>query len=78
MKIMNATNPYNISKENRILYRDIELNSGPVINYSTLSKSIADPQSDVVSDYRLLRHGLRPLDVGGRVDCFFMSLSHQP
>ena len=46
-------------------------------NNRTLSRSIANPQSDFVFNYRLLIHGLRPLDVGGEGDCFFKSLSHQ-
>lgn len=57
--------------------RDIELNPDPVTNNSTLSRSIANSQSDFVFNYRLLRHGLRPLDVGGEGYCFFKSLSHQ-
>ena len=60
MKIKNSTNPYNISKENLLLSGDIEFNPGPVTNNSTLSRSIANPHSDFVFNYRLLRHGLQP------------------
>ena len=56
---------------------DIELNPRPVTNNSPLSRSIANPQSDFVFNYRLLRHGLRPLDLCGEGDCFFKSLSLQ-
>jgi len=33
-------------------------------------------RSNFLLDYRLLRHQLRPLDVGGGGDCFFKSVSH--
>ena len=33
--------------------------------------------SDFTLRYRMLRHGLIPLDVGGEGDCFFRSVSHQ-
>ena len=65
----------NISKENRLLSGDIELHPGPVTNNGTLSRSIANPQADFVLNYRLLRHGLRPLDQGGEGDCFFKSIT---
>ena len=38
---------------------------------------ISNTRADFLLNYRLYRHGLRPLDVGGGGDCFFKSVSHQ-
>jgi len=63
---------FNVSKRNILLSGDVELNPGPVadgrISLSTLVCKTT-PESPLSS--RLLRHGLRPLDVGGGGDCFF-------
>ena len=67
MKTKRSTNAYNLAEKNILLSGDIELNPGPVMNNIT----------DFLLNYRLLRYGLRPLDVGGGGDCFFKSVSHQ-
>ena len=46
-------------------------------NDSTLSQATTNGRSDFLFNYRLLRHGLKQLDVGGGGDCFFKSVSHQ-
>ena len=46
-------------------------------NVSTLSQATTNDRSDLLLNYRLLRHGLNQLDVDGGGDCFFKSVSHQ-
>ena len=46
-------------------------------NVSTLSQATTNDRSDFLLNYRLLRHGLNQLDVGGEGDCFFKSVSNQ-
>ena len=53
-----------------LLSGDIELNPGP-------RTMICIKSSNSLLHYRLLRHGLKPLDVGGGGDCFFKCVSHQ-
>ena len=53
-----------------LLSGDIELIPGP-------RTRICNESSNFLLHYRLLRHGLKPLDVGGGGDCFFKSVSHQ-
>ena len=68
---------FNDSEKNILLSGDIESNPGPVTNDSTLSQATTNGRSDFLFNYRLLRHGLKQLDVGGGGDCFFKSVSHQ-
>ena len=63
---------YNVAGRNILLSGDVQLNPGPKM---VDSMSIGNPE--FVFEYRLLRHGLRPLDVGGGGDCFFRSVWHQ-
>ena len=63
---------YNAAVRNILLSGDVQLNPGPVM---VDSMSVGNPE--FVFEYRLLRHGLRPQDVGGGGDCFFRSVSHQ-
>ena len=62
-----------MSYKHILLSGDIESNPGPVSN----NRTICDGGSNSLSNYRLLRYQLRPLDVGGGGDCFFRSVSHQ-
>lgn len=65
------------SKRNLLLSGDVELNPGPVAKGKTSSLAlVSNTTGDLLLNYRLLRHGLRPLDVGGGGDCFFKSVSH--
>lgn len=69
---------FNASKRNLLLSGDVELNPGPVAKSKTGSLAlVSNTTGDLLLNYRLLRHGLRPLDVGGGGDCFFKSVSHQ-
>ena len=80
MKTKKSTVAYYVLEQNLLLSGDIELNPGPVTNTnqtSTSYRAIANDSFDFVFNNRLLRHGLRPLDVGGGGDCFFKSVSHQ-
>ena len=65
---------YNVAGRNILLSGDVQLNPGPKMVDSTCM-CIGNPE--FLFEYRLLRHGLRPLDVGGGGDCFFRSVSHQ-
>ncbi|CAH3044822.1 unnamed protein product, partial [Pocillopora meandrina] len=60
-----------------LLSGDVELNPGPVTDFSTLSQATTNDRSNFLLNYRLLRHGLNQLDVGGGGDCFFKSVSYQ-
>ena len=53
-----------------LLSGDVELNPGP-------TAMICNDSSNSLLQYRLLRHGLKALDVGGGGDCFFKSVSYQ-
>ena len=80
LKTKKSTVAYDVLEQNLLLSGDIELNPGPVTNTnktSTSSRAIASDSFDFVFNNRLLRHGLRPLDVGGGGDCFFKSVSRQ-
>lgn len=68
---------FDIVQRNILLSGDVELNPGPATNDGSLLPSISNTSSDFLLNYRLYRHGLRPLDVGGGGDCFFKSVSHQ-
>ena len=62
---------YNKSEKNILLSGDVESNPGPVTSVSTLSQATTNDRSDFLLNYRLLRHGLNQLDVGGGGDCYF-------
>ena len=66
---------YSVAKRKVSLSGDAELNPGPVWQYFWNNGSFTN--QNFVLRYRLLRHGLQPLDVGGEGDCFFKSISHQ-
>lgn len=51
------------------------MNPGPNIDNTTIGFSLSNP--NFILHYRMLRHGLRPLDVGGGGDCLVKSISHQ-
>ena len=72
MKSMRTTTAYtcNMSDMHLLLSGDIELNPGP-------RTMICNESSNSLLHCWLLRHGLKPLDVGGGGDCFFKSVSHQ-
>ena len=53
----------------------LALNPGPMMGNATENISFVNP--DFILHYRMLRYGLRPLDVGGGGDCLFKSISHQ-
>ena len=63
---------YNASKRNVLLPGDVELNPGP-----DNIENIHFSNPDFVLKQRMLRYGLRPLDVGGGGNCCFKSVSHQ-
>ena len=66
---------HNLSKESILLSGDIELSPGPCNDKTTTEFSFSNPY--FILHYRMLRHGLRPLNVGGGGDCLFKSISHQ-
>lgn len=69
---------FNASKRNRLLSGDVELNPGPVLDCKISSVALVCNTTPVfLLNSRLLRHGLRALDVGGGGECFFKSVSHQ-
>ena len=72
MKSMRTTTAYtftcNMLYMRLLLSGDIELNPGP-------TTMICNDSSNSLLQCRLLRYGLKPLDVGGGGDCFFKSLS---
>ena len=57
---------YNKSKRNVLLSGDVQLN----LTVDT-KEDICFGNPDFVSKYRMLRCGLKPLDVGGGGECFF-------
>ena len=67
---------YNTTKQTLLLSGDVELNPGPLTD-NTINGVCFYNNSDFTLRYRMLRHGLIPLDVGGEGDCFFRSVSHQ-
>ena len=67
---------YNTTKQTLLLSGDVELNPGPLTD-NTINDVCCYNNSDFTLRYRMLRHGLIPLDVGGEGDCFFRSVSHQ-
>ena len=68
---------FNIRKRNILLCGDVELKPGPVTSNTSSQALKTNSSTDLLLNYRMLRHGLRPLDVGGAGECFFKSLSHQ-
>ena len=53
---------FNASKRNLLLSGDVELNPGPVAKGKTSSLAlVSNTTGDLLLNYRLLRHGLRPL-----------------
>lgn len=57
---------FNASKRNRLLSGDVELNPGPVLDCKISSVALVCNTTPVfLLNSRLLRHGLRALDVGG-------------
>lgn len=54
---------------------DVELNPGPM--FGNTFETISFTNQNFVLQYRMLRHGLQPLDVDGEGDCLFKSTSHQ-
>ncbi|XP_048578012.1 uncharacterized protein LOC125559885 [Nematostella vectensis] len=68
---------YNGCKQTLLLSGDIELNPGPVTDNNNIEDICLYSNGDFTLRYRMLRHGLTPLDVGGGGDCFFKSVSHQ-
>ena len=67
---------YDTTKQTLILSGDVELNPGPLTD-NTINDVCFYNSSDFTLRYRVLRHGLIPLDVGGEGDRFFRSVSHQ-
>lgn len=61
---------YNTTKQTLLLSGDVELNPGPLTD-NTINDVCFYNNSDFTLRYRMLRHGLIPLDVGGEGDCFF-------
>ena len=73
MRITKPIKTYDVVKQQILLAGDVELNPGPQLVNTTHSISFSNP--NFVLNYRMLRHGLRPVN-GGR-DCLFKSISHQ-
>ena len=69
VKSCNCTKRYCVSKMNRLMSGDIELNPGPEQN--VCDQTALSVGSTLLLNYRLRQLGLRPLDVGGAGDCFF-------
>jgi len=67
---------YNAQKQTLLLSGDIELNPGPLTD-NTIKDMCFYSNPDFTLRYRMLRHELTPLDVGGGGDCFFKSVSHE-
>ena len=67
---------YNAQKQTLLLSGDIELNPGPLTD-NTIKAMCLYSNPDFTLRYRMLRHELTPLDVGGGGDCFFKSVSHE-
>ena len=68
----------NSSERNILLSGDVELNPGPATAENTSAvKEVSSSDPDFVLKCRMIRYRLTPLDVGGGVDCFFKSVSHQ-
>ena len=70
---------YSTTKQTLLLSGDVKLNPGPltdnIINdVYFIIILILHNNSDFTLRYRMLRHGLIPLDVGGEGDCFFRSV----
>ena len=74
-RAQNIFMPANINSIVLLLAGDVELNPGPQVANTTDSISFSNPNS--VLNCRMLRHGLRPLDVRGGGNCLFKSRSHQ-
>ena len=66
---------YCVAKRKVSLSGDVELNPGPLTGNTFQTISVNNQNS--VLRYRMLKHGLQPLDVGGEGDCLFKSISHQ-
>ena len=70
---------YNSHRRSILLSGDVEMNPGPRMVFTSTSpgNGIVFDNHNFVFQYRLLRHNLEQLDVGGGGDCFFKSVSHQ-
>ena len=66
---------YCVAKRKVSLSGDVELNPGPLTGNTFQTISVNNQNS--VLRYRMHKHGLQPLDVGGEGDCLFKSISHQ-
>ena len=76
MKAAKPFKSYDIFSHRLLLSGDVELNPGPMLNNTSI-EDITFTNPDFVLRYRMLRHGLQPLDVGGAGDCLFKAVSHQ-
>lgn len=54
-----------MSKRNIPLTGDVELNPVPVANNISSLALVSNCSADFLLNYRMLRYGLRPLNVGG-------------
>ena len=73
-----STLKHDIYRQNVLFSGDIKLNPGPRTVCNAAGKRIIPfDGSNFIFRYRLLRHNLRPLDVGGGGDCLYRSVSHQ-
>ena len=66
---------YSVAKRKVSLSGDVELNPGPM--FGNTFETISFTNQNFVLRYRMLRHGLQPLDVGGEGNSLFKSISHQ-
>ena len=74
----NCSEQYCVSKTKLLLSNDVETNPGPNehnLNNPVNVTFVPDPVN--LLEQRFNRLGMRPLDVGGRGDCFFRAVSHQ-
>ena len=74
----NCSEQYCVSKTKLLLSNDVETNPGPNehnLNNPVNVTFVPDPIN--LLEQRFNRLGMRPLDVGGRGDCFFRAVSHQ-
>ena len=65
---------YSVAKRKVSLSGVVELNPGPM--FGNTFETISFTDQNFVLQYRKLRHGLQPLDVGGEGDCLFKLISH--
>ena len=64
-----------MAKRKVSLSGDVELNPG--LMFGNTFETISFTNQNFALQYRMLRHGLQPLDVGGEGDCLFKSILHQ-